>query len=308
MPQVNFFLELFKRIGLYINRLEKRQKFLLSFLILTLLFSLYFNKLLKPQMLKLRHLKLEYSQLEKQVLNLKMQIPSLDKERLLLQDAQKRNKQLQEELTGLEKEVSGSYSITKLLGELARQAGDYNIDFLYIKLKSISKPEMDEEYARLDIEMQFNASYYDFRDYLMRLEGLSVFLNISDIVIEEIKDKGFVGETTVTLLLSTLLSKDAPALVSGQPLFVKENVQKKEGGFLERIPFLPDSSWIKKYFKSTKYTLSGITFADSNSTAIINNELYRVGDVLDGKWVIKKILPNMVIISKGRQTETLVLE
>lgn len=303
-----FLLELFKRIRLYITRLERRQRILLSFLILTLLFSLYFNKLLKPKISQLRHLKLEWSQLNSEMLNLKMQMPSLDKERLLLREAEVRNKQLKARIMDLEKELPESYRIPQLLGELAKQAGGYNIDFLYIKPKSVSKPEEGQEYAHLDIEMQFNAPYYDFRDYLMRLERLSAFLNISDIVIEEIKDEGFVGGTTVTLLLSTLLSKETQRLVSRQPLLTEESAQKKEGVFLERIPFLPDSRRIKEYFKSTKYTLSGITFAGLNSTAIINNELYRIGDSLNEGWAIKQILPNMVIISRGRQTETLMLD
>ena len=281
----------------------------MSCLILTLLFTLYFNKLLKPQIVELRHLKLEWSRLDREILNLKMQIPSLDKERLLLREAQEKNKQLNAKIMDLEKELPESYGISKLLGELAKQAGGYNIDFSYIKPKSISTSESKvQEYAHLDIEMQFSAPYYDLRDYLAKLEQLSAFLNITDIVIEEMKEGGFAGETTVTLLLSTLLSKETQGLVSAQPLLTEESTQKRESVFLERIPFLPDSRRIKEHFKSTKYTLSGITFAGLNSTAIINDELYRLGDSLDGKWVIKQILPNMVIISRSRQTETLMLE
>ncbi len=310
MPEAKIFLlELFKRIGLYINRLERRQRFLLFCLILTLLFSLYFNKLLKPQIVELRHLKLECSRLDREILDLKMQIPSLDKERLLLREAQEKNKQLNAKIMDLEKELPESYGISKLLGELAKQAGGYNIDFSYIKPKSISTRESKvQEYAHLDIEMQFSAPYYDLRDYLAKLEQLSAFLNTTDIVIEKMREGGFAGETTVTLLLSTLLSRETQGLVSVQPLLTEESTQKRESVFLERIPFLPDSRRIKEHFKNTKYTLSGITFAGLDSTAIIDNELYRVGDSLDGKWVIKQILPNMVIIKRGRQTETLILE
>ncbi len=138
------------------------------------------------------------------------------------------------------------------------------------------------------------------------MEQLSAYLNVTDIVIEEMKESGFSGDTAVTLVLSTLLRKDADYSLA------KEQGQKKEtasnGSSSDQNPFLPQRDKTKEGSKRSKYVLIGITYSGPNSTAIINNEIYRVGDQIEGKWVIKQILPNMVIVKYGRANEVLTLE
>ena len=123
---------------------------------------------------------------------------------------------------------------------------------------------LEEEYAKFDIEMQFNAPYYDALGYINKLEMLSAYLNISDIVIERMREAKFFGDTTVTMVLSTLLSKDKSAPQAkvfdlGQTLTVKD--------FFKRNPFLANSDTVGAR-EQAKYLLSGITFAGANSTAM----------------------------------------
>lgn len=297
--------ESFKKIKTRFSRLQKRQKILVSLLIFTILLSLYFNKLLKPQLKRLSRLNSELTELNQQISNLNAQMPDIEKERADLEELKRKNKQLKERLVSLEKELPESYRIPQLLGELAKQTQGLAIDFSYIKPKATSGA-LEDEYTRLDIEMQFSAPYRDFRSYLVQLEHLSAYLNITDIVVEETKEGSFAGETTATMVLSTLLNKGLPFLGVLTPESKEETLLAKD--ILERNPFLPSSKEVSKYSRRSKYVLSGIAFAGSKSTAIINNEVYRVGDLLEKKYPIKQILPNMVIISHGKQTEILMLE
>jgi Tfp pilus assembly protein PilO len=297
--------ELFKKIKARFSRLQKKQKILVSLLIFTILLSLYFNKLLKPQLKRLSRLNSELTELHRQISNLNAQMPDIEKERAGLEELKRKNKQLKERLVSLEKELPESYRIPQLLGELAKQTQGLAIDFSYIKPKATSGA-LEDEYTRLDIEMQFNAPYRDFRSYLVQLEHLSSYLNITDIVVEETKEGSFAGEATATMVLSTLLNKGLPSLGILAPESKEEILLAKDT--LERNPFLPSSKEVSKYSRRSKYVLSGIAFAGSKSTAIINNEVYRVGDLLEKKYSIKQILPNMVIISHGKQTEILMLE
>jgi Tfp pilus assembly protein PilO len=297
--------ELFKKIKTRFSGLEKRQKILVSLLIFTILLSLYFNKLLKPQLKRLSRLNSELVELNQQISNLNAQMPDIEKEKTDLEELKRKNKQLKERLVSLEKELPESYRIPQLLGELAKQTQGLAIDFSYIKPKATSGA-LEDEYTRFDIEMQFNAPYRDFRSYLVQLEHLSAYLNITDIVVEETKEGSFASETTATMVLSSLLNKGLPS--PGVPAGESKEETLLAKDTLERNPFLPSSKEVSKYLRRSKYVLSGITFAGSKSTAIINNEVYRIGDLLEKKYPIKQILPNMVIISHGKQTEILMLE
>ena len=299
--------ELFKKIKTRFSHLPRRQKILISLFILAILFNLYFNKIFKPQFKQLSRLKSELAELNQRILNLKAEIPDVEKEKATLEELKRKNKQLQERLVSLEKELPESYRIPQLLGELAKQTQGLSIDFSYIKPKATTSTPQ-EEYARLDIEMQFDVPYQDLRSYLGQLERLSAYLNITDIVIEQMKEGSFASETIVTLVLSTLLSKGPTPLRVLAPESKEGLFLAKEDVSLERNPFVPSSKAVSKYSRRPKYILSGITFAGTKSTAIIDNEVYRVGDLLEKKYPIKQILPNMVIIIHGRQTEILMLE
>ena len=303
MAKDYFLSTLNNQVRKYTGRLDKRQRILLICFILTILASLFFNKILKPRLNEVRRIKGELAQLDRKILGIKAQIPPIEKEKIKLDEAKTQNKRLQEKLKALEKELPEAYQVSWLLGEMARQAGDSRVDFSYIKPKSLAKSEESEEYSQLDIEMQFNVPYYDFKDYLSRLEHVSVFLNVTDIVVEELKEASQ-GDVTVTMVLSTLLNRqksEAATLTSEQKkLTFQEEAE-------ERLPFLPAGPEAGKYLANKKFLLAGITYAGYNSTVIINNQMYKMGDTLNKEWLIKKILPNMVIITRGRQAETLTL-
>lgn len=282
------------------NRLGKSEKRLLFLLLIAVTGSLFFNRIFKPQFKQSAFLKAETLNRDNRIFDLQTEAQSLKEEKNILNELSQKNKQLKKNLSVMEKQLTESYQIPKLLGELVKISGDWKVDFLHIK--PVDKVKLaQEDYSRFDIEMQFNAPYYDFIGYLSKLEALSSYINVRDIVVERPKDAAFAEETTATLLISTFLSKEFA--------LVRTANQKRETSpvaeFFKHNPFLPQSSYQEK--KPPQYVLSGITFADADSTVIINNEIYRAGDILDNKWVIAQILPNMVILEYGRASEALVL-
>ncbi|MFH1397735.1 MAG: type 4a pilus biogenesis protein PilO [Candidatus Omnitrophota bacterium] len=294
-----------KQVSVSLNRLDKRTRFLLFFLAFAILFNFYFNKALKPQIKQAARLKSELAGLNKEITELKRKIPSIQEEQKALEDLKKKNQQITNRLFALERELPSSYRISQLLGEFAKQSADLGIDFSFIRPKSRAQSQ-EEDYTRLEIEMQFDSPYHDFLDYLIRLEQLSAYLSVTDIVIDEMKESSFSGETTVSLVLSTLLKKDADYLLAKEQGQKKETVSNDSSS--DQNPFLPQRDKTKEGTRRSKYVLTGITYSGQNSTAIINNEIYRVGDQIEGKWAIKQILQNMVIVKHGRTNEILTLE
>jgi len=290
--------EIIEKTTKQFNRLQKRQRTLVLFLAAAILFSFYYNAVYKPQSSALARVKTELTNVNNRLVKLKSQIPDIQKEKEAL-DAAKRNLEtLKTQLSSLELQLPTTGRIPQLLGELVRQAQGYSIDFVSIRPKTSKEKK---EYAELIIEMKFNSTYSDFANYLNRLESLSQFLRASDITMEEMKD-GFRAESDVTLNLATLLGETGRT----------KPEEQKEPQFaaplsIERNPFLSKFRPTQEGAKKEEFQLSGIIASGKIPTAIINNEVYKVGDIIGNKKV-KQILPNMVILTDGRESTVLTLE
>lgn len=280
------------------NRLQKRQRTLVLFLITAILFSFYYNAIYKPQSSALARVKSEFANINNRLVKLKSQIPDIQKEKEALNAAKRNLDSLRTQLSSLELQLPTTGRIPQLLGELVRQAQGYSIDFVSIRPKTSKEKK---EYAELSIEMKFNSTYSDFANYLNRLESLSQFLRATDIAMEEMKD-GSRAESDVTLNLATLL---------GETGAVKPEEQKAPQFAaplsIERNPFLSKFRPTQEGAKKEEFQLSGIIASGKTPTAIINNEVYKVGDSIGNKKV-KQILPNMVILTDGRESTVLTLE
>ncbi len=296
MNKINFIVTQF-------NKLEKQQKILLLLFIGALIFGLYFNIFYKPNAARLSRLKAELTSLDNQITKLKEQVPDIDKLRRSLNEAKGRHESLSREVNSLESQLPTQPRIPQLLGELVTQAQGLNVDFISIKPKQARQ----NEYAYLDIELQISSDYPNLTNYLNRLENLSWFLNVNQISIEQMK-KESAFEANTTLLVSTLLGEplgkepQEGKLKVGAPLITGREILK-----IERNPFTSRLKPTKEAEKEKECVLTGISLRGKKSTAIINNEIYRVGDVFGNK-TLKQILPNMVVLSDGKQDIILLME
>ncbi len=290
--------EVIAKIKRQFEKLEKRQRTLILLFIATALFSFYYNSVYKPQSSALRKVKVELADVTNRLTKLKIQIPDIDKEKEALNAAEKTLDFLKTQLSSLELQLPSQGRIPQLLGELVRQAQGYKVDFVSIRPKTA---KANKEYVELLIEMKLSSNYSDFANYLNRLESLSPFLRTSNIAMEEMKD-GFRGDSEITLNLATLLGEAVK----------KETEVSPEAPFtapiaIERNPFVSKFRPDQKEGKKQDLQLFGVVATGEQPTAIINNEVYRVGDTIGNKKV-KQILPNMVVLTEGREDTVLTLD
>ena len=186
----------------------------------------------------------------------------------------------------------------------SRQSSGYSVDFISIR-PAPSKEE--KEYAELAIEMKINSNYSDFVNYLHRLESLSYFLKVSDISMEEVKDD-MSGAIEAKLTLATLLG-------DAEPPKEKEKKEEKEAKFASPLdighsPFVSNLKPVKQAREDKKkeeFRLSGIIATGKQPVAIINDDVYQIGDKV-GDREVKRIIPNEVTLTDGRGDIVLTLE
>ena len=98
---------------------------------------------------------------------------------------------------------------------------------------------------------------------------------------------------------------------SEQPTRQAEIVSEPAKPIVKATPAVPPppphrAKKVEKKDKSREFKLSGITQAGKDSTAIINDEVVRVGAKL-GEWQVVQILPDAVSLSNGSETVSVTL-
>ncbi len=285
------------RIAEGLGRLEKRQKTLILLLIASILFSFYYNGVYKPRSNALRARKRELATVNNRVLDLKGRMPDLRAAQSALKTAGARLDAARARLRSLESQLPTQGSVPQLLGELVSQAAGYSIDFVSVR------PKTDKgrgDYAELAIDIKFNSGYSDFANYLNRLESTSRFLRAENILMEEMKD-GFRGKATTTLTLATFLGEGWMAGESPGSPEPAPRITIDRNPFISR--FRPSMGRAEK----EGLELSGIVAGGKRPTAIIDDEVYGIGDRIENKEV-KNIISNMVILTDGRKETVLTLD
>lgn len=288
--------ETFANLKKQYESLQKRQRALVLILAAAILFSFYYNFVYKAESTSLRASKNEYLRVSNELTRLKGQMPDIEKEREALNSAKRSFESLKSELAAREEELPAQGSVPQLLGELVHQAEGYPIDFSSIRQRANKEKK---EYAELVIEIKIDSLYGDFVNYLNRLESFSQFLKVTDMTLEEMKNN-FNGSLSATINLTTLIGECAVTKKEKTP--AQEHIAPLT---IERNPF------ISKFFpakepkeKKEAMRISGIIVRGEQSTVIINDEVYRVGGTIGNK-VVKRILPNMVILNDGRENTVL---
>ena len=197
------------------------------------------------------------------------------------------------ETSAYEAKIPSAGSVTRLLGEITRRSEGLGMDFESIK-QSIEREK--EGYLKLKLDMRFAGPYSSVVNYLNRLQNLSDYLRVSDIEISQTKEGASRAKTNMQL--SMLL------LEKGVDLTVKEKEEKFEPVVLKLDPFVSKKS--EKKDKTRDFKLAGITQAGENSTAIINDEVVKVGAKI-GDWKVVKILQDAVTLSDGIETVSITL-
>ncbi len=287
--------EIRQAINLF-NTIPRRYRILIALLAAVILARFYYNGVCQPKAAEINRLKNEFMSLSNRVNIIKEGIPDIRKEETEINALKEERQNLQKQLDRMESSLIAETGIPGLLGELVDEAKGMKVEFVSVK----PKQGKYNEFAFLDIEMAIRADFQNLVTYLSKLENLSQFLRVMKISIEDPASKD-PGDSNNTVLLRTLLG-EAPMKFS-QKLPEAKNLPADSAGLLaiKRNPFISALKRVKAGpLEEQEYILSGTTLKGESSTAIINGEVYRIGEMVGGVTV-KQILADAVVLGNGKE-------
>jgi len=219
--------------------------------------------------------------------------PDIKSQEKELSDLRKSYDSVLKDIADYERKIPSVGSASKLLGEMTRRSEGLGIDFESIK-QDIEREK--EGYIKLKLDMKFSGPYSGIVNYLNRLQNLSDYLAVPNVEISQTKDGA--SHSKADMQVSMLM------LEKGIELADIEKTQPHEPVILKADPFVSKKPGRKD--KSGDFKLSGITQAGKDSTAIINDEVVRVGAKI-GEWKVTQILQDAVMLSDGNDTVTVTL-
>jgi Tfp pilus assembly protein PilO len=196
------------------------------------------------------------------------------------------NKELEAKAKEMEKSLPSRGNVSQLIAEFTRLAQN-------VKLESVKQTIAKEEgFARLFLEVKFNATYAEAIKYVSAVESISPFLRIDEMEISEPKGKAAeLGGTPMRVVVSCLLGEGE----EGEQ--VLKATTPAEGAPMTR-DILASRAKPASELRDTEYRIEGITYDPKNSTAIINGDVYQVGSEI-GDYKVKTILQDGVVLTDG---------
>ncbi|MFH1645353.1 MAG: type 4a pilus biogenesis protein PilO [Candidatus Omnitrophota bacterium] len=277
----------------FYNKLSFGRKMLGAFFVMALFSSLFYQIAFKGVEKKIDNDEFQMDKYAKRLNKLATDFPDLVKKqediKLLTQESEDVVKEIKE----LEALLPAKQTAFQLIGELTRLAQKFEIT-------SVRK-KMDEGdvYSKIYIEMQFGASYVEAIEYIKSIETISPFLNIEEMEILEPDSSTRGSNSIVNLVISSLLGE------FGVTSELKAKELEKEAVKVRNI-FASKSKPVLEVRK-TDLKLQGITYLVKGSTAIVNNNVVRVGSEVGG-YKVKEILPDRVVFTDGVKDELLIME
>lgn len=277
--------------------LTSKTKSLIIVLVLAVVVSVFFNRIYKPQVSELSKLKSKLSSLDNEIIEIESQFPDLDEKNLLLESETAQVETLKNKLSKEENQLPSKENIPELLNVYLRQSSKDIIDFNLVKPVDEHQKNI---YDQLNIEIQFNSNYAGLVNYLNRMEKNFQYIQTKGIVVSS-EDNPTTDLFAVKIVLSTYLSdekkKDTIFLSSG-------SINETELVKISRDPFYSSQRVVANDAQEEIYKLSGIVGLGAHPTAIIDNEVYKVGDSI-GDSKIQDITQNEVILEKQGQIRVL---
>lgn len=262
------------------------------------LFFWGYRVIYRPQTMRLKKARAEWNTFRQQATAAKAGMPDVHKERLELQKLAEETELRQKELMSVERTLITSADLGGLLGKLTEQQ-----EGLQITLESIEQQmKQNSLLPEVAIKVSFAASWADLVTYLRRVERISPFLRVAQLEVGEPKGEGKSGGSA-RLVLETPIRFSADPGGLAQPFALPP----AEKASFPRNPFAASGQNPVQQKKIKALKVTGITWNGESSTAIINEQVVRVGDRLDQMFV-KQILSNVVILSDGMETYTITLE
>ncbi|MCK5306936.1 MAG: type 4a pilus biogenesis protein PilO [Candidatus Omnitrophica bacterium] len=274
------------------KKLKYREKILVVAFIAFIGFNVYSQTIYKPLSRGIKRYKGQSERFRSRLKGLKAKIPSLDKQKGKTAMLDEECENLLSQIGRIRSALPATGNIAQLLAEFSRQAKEK------VKLLSLRKKiEINDNYSRIFIEVEFNAVYKEVINYIKRLESISPFLKIEEIELSNSSSGN--KEVSGRMIFSSLLTNFS----SVEQLIAKDVLEITSD---TRDIFISKSkNFIKEKKKELK--LEGITYNAEKSTAIINGEVVKIGSQI-GNFKIIQILPEGVILTDDAEECTLEIE
>lgn len=277
------------------NRLSHReQRAAVIFTVVAVVASGY-RLAYKPWSLRSNKSTAERRSLQQHVEKLQDSLSSLEQERQTVLRQRDETLKAKNQVQGLERQMVSSEELGQLLGHIAQQGQGLPLNF-----ESMSQ-DVDEtgERPEVKISLAFSASYSGFANFLRRIEHLSTYLNVIDFEVAERKEGSRDAQQVKISLRTPLRTPGSPGTAPTAPQTLPEPVE------ISRSPFNEQARPVEAVNLEALH-LTGITWQNDSSTAIINDEVVRIGDRVKDMQ-ITDILPDMVILSDGTESHAIPL-
>ena len=278
------------------QRLSRREQIFFSGLMAVALAYIGFFNIWRPTADEISLAKKQWISLQREESNINKAEPGRIQRQEQAHRLSEEVDKLREKLAGTEQLMTHKDEVNHLVGELARQGQGLGLTVESLK----QELKVDPAGNLLLIEMLCRSSYEDLVNFLNRLEGVSPFVKIVKIKMTQPKEiaQGW-AQTRLTIATPVENSPGAGASARQEPAAPAKIS-------FERNPLTSKSRPSRANPEIKKLKISGITWREKESTAIINNEVVRVGEKV-GSLMVQEILPDMVVISDGVQSQAIKL-
>ena len=267
------------------NRLKKREQILIVFLVIAITGSLYYKSVYSPMEKKIRFQK---SQLKKNQSRLS-ELMSMkdnrgdDTRKVNILEAECEN--ILQDIRKISRLLPRNNNVTQVINEMTRLTKD--MDFVSLKRKMDTAEELSEFF----IEFRCNTEYGQIVRYIQNLETISPFLKIRELEIDKQDPKLEYDGLPIRIVFSCLLGEGvSPESLRTQltedPWYPNDKIFRIKKRVGEQI--VPD----------IELNLAGITFSSRIPTAIINDDIVRIGSKI-GSFTVKDIQPGLVLLNDG---------
>jgi Tfp pilus assembly protein PilO len=256
--------------------LSKWQNMIVGTLVgLVLIYGAY-NYLYKPKLIEIASLKSTLQLIDSE-------IKTIEGGELLLKDLNAAKAMLDKELEEMSKKIPSEVEAPYLINNFISVVGKgLNIDYNLIRPLGIQD---EQKYKRLPLNVEFEGNYADLNSYLAQLKGLPVTIRVDSM---ELRKVAGAGKLIVSMMLSAFVMPGGP--------------EKPPGGVKGYSymfdPFNTGAENIEEIKPSgvTGLRYSGY-FAGRETKAIINDEVLRAGENIQG-FRISKIYKETVVLTK----------
>lgn len=247
----------------------------------------------------------QIEKLDREKINLMVRAPDVPKRQAQMDALKQEIVSIYERITEAEKPLLDTQNVDRLLDRLVKDRERFQMQLNSIRpveQKDPSSVSRDREgdkadpYKRLNVQVDAFSSFQGLVEYVRFLETLNPYQWVERIKVK-VEGKEFSRPHAVLLL----------TVLTGRPLEFEEVTRKEIFSLMEEVaarekkdPFLT-AERPKETTQATGLTLNGI-FSEGGKpvAALINNEIYRVGDMVDQKKIVA-IEAGRVLLEKGNR-------